>query len=560
MLSVESTNAGNKYAYDGAAILQLQYGTTHRLAGAVPGHPWYVSTDSAGAGSNAWSSSPAPSTNVDWTFTVDAAWCQQPLYGSCQYHANMGSRGAFDVSGCPTANPSAQPSAQPTTTRSPTAAPSSAPTAVEETFDDFKATFDKVYATPEEEAYRLQVFQENMDYIRANLDSDVYGVTPFIDLTVEEFRQDYLMNVSFPDSAVNVSNVSLFTFGSSADDSGYVGENRSGFGSGPWTVDWRPYSTHIFNQRDCGSCWAVSVVAQVETVWKLAGGPLRELSAQYIMECGRSSAYPMCGGNFPTVAYGVIKANNGLPLERSKPYVESVANPVCQDLPVAGGEVLDYKQIGSTRVGGQYTSKTANFLAAMDVQPVVVCINGDFGHMYKSGTLRCGGGVGELRTNKRTHCLVAVAYSESLLLLRNSWGSKHGVDGYVKMDRSSCLGHVANYAYIVSVNESSVNKYGELDITPGTGGDGSGGSLSIVLIVVIVMAILLVSGGIVACAVTSQSRAERERRRKNYYDGPESAAAARAKSKKSNNKGNHKGKSKNKAIHNAVESGVSGVL
>tara|TARA_Y100000389_G_scaffold129174_1_gene126612 strand:+ start:100 stop:1614 length:1515 start_codon:yes stop_codon:yes gene_type:complete len=480
---VESTNAGNKYAYDGAAILQLQYGTTHRLRAdetVSPDHPWYVSTDSAGAGSNAWSSSPAPSTNVDWTFTVDVAWCQQPLYGSCLYHANMGSRGAFDVSGCPTPGPSAQPSASPTSSAAPTAAPSSAPTAVQETFDDFKETFDKVYATPEEEVYRLQVFQENMEFIRANLDPDVYGVTPFIDLTYDEFRRSYLMNVSFTEPAVNASNASP------------LGGNRTGFGASPWIVDWRPYSTHIFNQGECGSCWAVAVVAQVETAWKIAGGPLREYSTQHILDCVEKSN--VCNGGHPKDAYDRIMEDNGLPLEQSKPYVQRTTAPTCEDLPVAGGEVLSYRRI---RTAG-------TFLEALDVQPVVVCINGAFGHMYSAGVIKCGGGAGELSTHPwdRSHCLVAVGYSESAIMLRNSWGRAHGINGYAHFDRDSCIDHIASFSYSVDVNASAVNRYGDDNVlNPPSSGNGP----PRVIIVIVVLVILAGIGGAVAYVLLTRT-------------------------------------------------------
>jgi len=79
----------------------------------------------------------------------------------------------------------------------------------------------------------------------------------------------------------------------------------------PASFDWRahktasglPVVTPIVNQGKCGSCWAFSSVAAIETAWLLAGHPpvggVGALSVQRVLDC----VYPMMrGGEYPHAA------------------------------------------------------------------------------------------------------------------------------------------------------------------------------------------------------------------------------------------------------------------
>lgn len=62
-------------------------------------------------------------------------------------------------------------------------------------FAAFLKTYGKAYATPEEHSYRFSVFSDNLRRARRHqlLDpSALHGVTPFSDLTQEEFEKGYL--------------------------------------------------------------------------------------------------------------------------------------------------------------------------------------------------------------------------------------------------------------------------------------------------------------------------------------------------------------------------------
>merc|ERR1712168_660498 len=66
---------------------------------------------------------------------------------------------------------------------------------VEDEFSNFKAKFNKVYASPEEERMRFKIFEENYWSTKGEqkmLKSYTTGVTQFSDLTHQEFKDNYL--------------------------------------------------------------------------------------------------------------------------------------------------------------------------------------------------------------------------------------------------------------------------------------------------------------------------------------------------------------------------------
>ncbi|CAH0763068.1 unnamed protein product [Bemisia tabaci] len=74
-------------------------------------------------------------------------------------------------------------------------------------FNKFMKDFHKEYASPQEKLKRFQIFKQNLEYIRqGNYDhrkkdgtpGRVFGINKFADLTVEEFRDLYLVNLELP--------------------------------------------------------------------------------------------------------------------------------------------------------------------------------------------------------------------------------------------------------------------------------------------------------------------------------------------------------------------------
>ncbi|CAK7325393.1 unnamed protein product [Dovyalis caffra] len=145
----------------------------------------------------------------------------------------------------------------------------------EEKFNMFIKNYNKEYATREEYMHRLGIFGKNM--IRAvehqALDpTAIHGVTPFMDLTEEEFERLYT-GVSGA-SAVPVVEGSM----SFVDASGL-----------PDSFDWREKGavSDVKTQGSCGSCWAFSTTGSVEGANFIATGKLLNLSEQQLVDCDR---------------------------------------------------------------------------------------------------------------------------------------------------------------------------------------------------------------------------------------------------------------------------------
>lgn len=55
----------------------------------------------------------------------------------------------------------------------------------------FKHTYNKKFADPDMEVYRMEIFAQNLEVVKADT-TGTYGVTQFFDLSPEEFQSTYL--------------------------------------------------------------------------------------------------------------------------------------------------------------------------------------------------------------------------------------------------------------------------------------------------------------------------------------------------------------------------------
>ncbi|XP_018832173.2 senescence-specific cysteine protease SAG39-like [Juglans regia] len=288
--------------------------------------------------------------------------------------------------------------------------------AMHEKHEQWMARYGRIYEDTYEKEKRFKIFKENVAYIEsfngaANKPYKL-GINQFADLTNEEFvttRNRFMGHeCSTQASSFKYENVTVL----------------------PSVMDWRKKGavTPIKDQGQCGCCWAFSAVAAMEGITKLSTGKLISLSEQELVDCDIKGIDQGCGGGLMDNAFQFIEHNQGLTTEANYPYkgVDGTCNTKEESNHAA--KINGYEDVPAN-------SEKA-LLKAVANQPVSVAIDAegsDF-QFYSSGIF-----TGECGTSL-DHGVTAVGYGitndgTKYWLVKNSWGTKWGEQGYIRMQR-----------------------------------------------------------------------------------------------------------------------------
>ncbi|TPP61293.1 Cysteine protease [Fasciola gigantica] len=284
---------------------------------------------------------------------------------------------------------------------------------------EWKRMYNKEYNGADDE-HRRTVWGKNVKHIQEhNLRHDLglvtytLGLNQFTDLTFEEFKAKYLIEMS-PESELLSDGIS------------YEAEDNDV----PTSIDWRKYGyvTEVKNQGGCNSCWAFSTTGAMEGQYVKKFQTRVSFSEQQLVDCSTISGNHGCRGGGMRRAYEYLK-KNGLQAESSYPY--RAVEGQCQ----YKSELAVAKVTNSRLVRSGNETQLKNLIGAEGPAAVAVDAKPDFA-MYRSGIYQS-----ETCSSRRmSHAMLAVGYGTEggmdYWIVKNSWGPRWGEVGYVRMARN----------------------------------------------------------------------------------------------------------------------------
>jgi len=270
--------------------------------------------------------------------------------------------------------------------------------------------------------HRFMVWKSNLDYVRSHNtknESFTLAMNRFGDLTNEEFRAQYVGYNAIQRPYIRSKNTKVFKTAAL-----------------PSSVDWVAAGkvNPIKDQGQCGSCWAFSAVAAIESAYVIenSGASLISLAEQQLVDCSQSFGNQGCNGGLMDQAFEYVEKT---PLVQESDYPYTAQDGTCNNGVVS--------KDGTLKVGG-YTDVTPNdetqLQAAVAQQVVSVAVEADGlnWQFYSSGVM-----TGTCGTNL-DHGVAAVGYgvsgSQAYWKVRNSWGTSWGMQGYVLLQRGATAG------------------------------------------------------------------------------------------------------------------------
>ncbi len=202
----------------------------------------------------------------------------------------------------------------------------------------------------------------------------------------------------------------------------------------PSSFDWRTSGkvTPVKDQGSCGSCWDFATLGSYEGAVAVFLNKLVDLSEQYLLDCN-SHGYSCDGG-----WWVFDDLTNGIPLESCYPYKASVES--CKQTCPKNYPLSEWYYVGKTAGVPRINDIKG---AIYDHGPVAVAVhvNSYFQHYT-------GGIFDACTSGSVNHGVVLVGWNDNgkYWILKNSWGTGWGENGYMKIKYRCCkIGYAAAY-------------------------------------------------------------------------------------------------------------------
>jgi cathepsin L len=197
----------------------------------------------------------------------------------------------------------------------------------------------------------------------------------------------------------------------------------------PARFDWRPLNgcTPVKNQGGCGSCWAFAAMGAVESAYLIRANLEMDFSEQWLVSC--TEAGDCSGGWYETALDYLVDTQDscskiGAPVELDYPYEAQNADCSCSET----------QRFLITNWSAVNADIEAMKHAIFTYGPIVVGVLAD-------DLFQCyvGGIFNAHSDDSLNHAVVLVGWddtqgAEGIWLLRNSWGSGWGENGYMRIE------------------------------------------------------------------------------------------------------------------------------
>jgi len=293
-----------------------------------------------------------------------------------------------------------------------------------EEWESYKANHGRQYPTKDEENFRMKVFMENKHKIAKHNNRASNGLKGYT-LAMNKFGD--LLSHEFV-ALMNGFKKSYRT--DSLNGSTYLSPHNVVI---PPSVDWRTrgYVSEVKDQGQCGSCWSFSATGALEGQHYRKFGKMTELSEQNLIDCSHSYGNNGCEGGLMDNAFSYIRDNHGVDTEQSYPY--EAKDKKCRFKP---------RNIGATDSGfidipeGD-EEKLKEAVATAGPVSVAIDASHESFQFYSKGVYD----ETECSSTELDHGVLVVGYGtspagEDFWIVKNSWGTQWGDEGYIKMTRN----------------------------------------------------------------------------------------------------------------------------
>lgn len=298
----------------------------------------------------------------------------------------------------------------------------------------FKAKHDRWYHPGTEDRGKRTIFEKNLMLImghNAGASNETYklGINQFTDMTPDEFKHRVGKGWRLPADTSSIPVVEFNQFPTPTKR-----PKRMLFSSKrveievprliPKRLDWRQYGVVSLpkDQGDCGNCWAHASAGAIEGVNAISRRYMVQASIQQLVDCVSSPHYISdgCRGGAAEEAMEWTLNNGGITSYASYPLTRDGDSRWCKWT----------KSVMQISAFGRVTSER-DMVYALQYGPLVAAINtGTYAlQYYEDGVISGGCGT------HPEHAVLIVGYDESSWIVKNSWGTDWGENGFFRLKR-----------------------------------------------------------------------------------------------------------------------------